>query len=128
MEEDLRALLLADAAVAASVGSRVFWVSRQQGSALPALVLNVISGAEGRTMQGPDSVWTGRVQVDCYGASVTDAKVLARAAVAALNGYRQDRFRGVFHEATRDGREGGSNEADRPFRVSVDFMVNWRAD
>lgn len=126
MEEAFRALLVA--ALPSIGATRINWGAHPQGLARPALVVNVVSGADGMTMQGPDGLLMARVQVDCYADSYTAAKTVSRTVIAALNGHRGGGFRGVFHASTRDGREGGSNEADRPYRVSLDFMVNWRAE
>jgi hypothetical protein len=126
MEEDLRAVLLADATVTGLVIDRVDWGSRRQGAPLPAMVLYVVSGAEGYTLKGADGLSITRVQIDCYGDTYASAKTLSRAVISALGGYSDTDFPGVFHVGTRDDREGGSNEADRPFRTSLDFNVNWR--
>jgi hypothetical protein len=125
MEEAFRALLLASGEVTALAGTRVNWGAHPQGHALPGIVLNVVSDAEGHTLQGPDGLSEGRVQVDCYALTYREAKLLARAARAALDGASGGGFQGVFLAGTRDGREGGTNEADRPFRVSMDFMVHF---
>ena len=127
MEEDFRALLLADSGVSALAGSRVNWGAHPQGQSLPAVVLNVVSDADGMTMQGPDGLWQGRVQADAYAETYGAAKGLAQAVIARLNGHRGGGFRLVEHVATRDSREGGSNEAEHPFRVSLDFLTHWRA-
>ena len=50
------------------------------------------------------------------------AEHIALPCVAGIEGN----FRAIFHDATRDGREGGTNDADRPFRVSLDFLTHWR--
>ena len=127
MEEQLRAILLASSGVTAlAPAARINWGAHPQGAALPALVLNVISDAEEYTMTGPDGLSQGRVQVDAYADTYAQAKQLSRAVLAALSGYRGGGFQGVFHVGTRDSREGGSNEADRPFRVSLDFTTHWR--
>jgi len=128
MEEDLRALLLASTAVTTLAGTRVNFGVNPQGAARPNVVLNVIDGAEGMTMSGPDGLSQSRVQVDCYGDTYSAAKTLARAVIATLNGHHDNNFRGVFHVTTRDTREGGTNEADRPYRTSLDFMTHWRAN
>jgi len=126
MEEALRAILLATSGVTALVGTRVNWGGHPQGLALPAIVLTVISDNLGHRLNGPDGLAQGRVQVDCYAGTYGAAKLLSRAVLAALDSYRGGNFSGVFHAGSRDGREGGTNEADRPFRVSIDFMTNWR--
>lgn len=127
MEEELLTVLLSDAAVSAATGGRVAWVKRPQGDVLPAVVLNVIHDANGLTMQGPDGLWQGRVQADCYALTLVEVKAAARALISLLHGYRGGGFRLVEHVATRDSREGGTDEAEMPFRVSLDFMTHWRA-
>lgn len=126
MEEEFRAALLASAAVTAYVGNRIDWGARVQGKALPAVVLYVIDDSEASTYTHPSGLSQGRVQVDCYAETYKDAKLLSRAVREVLDGYVGGGFLGIFHAGTRDGREGGSNEATRPFRVSLDFLTNWR--
>ena len=126
MKEELRALLLDNAGVSGIVGTRVDWGARPQGAALPAVVLYTISETPGYHLTGADALDVARVQVDCLASKFAGATLLSRAVIAALGGYRGGGFRGVFHLSTRDDREGGANEADRPFRVSLDFNVNWK--
>lgn len=126
MEEDFKAILLASAPVVALVARRIDWGSRVQGEPLPAVVLTVISDNDRYLIDRPHGLSDARVQVDCHGDDYSDAKRLARAVREALGGYRGGIFRGVFHEGTRDGREGGANEADRPFRMTVDFTLTYQ--
>lgn len=130
MEEDLRHLVgsVADPETGGTV--EVNWVVHPQGVPLPAVVLNLIAGAEGYTQQGPDGLTQASVQVDVYALDLERAVALARVVRDALSGFRgagrTGFFEGIFQTATRSGREGGTNEADRPFRHSMDFDVNWR--
>lgn len=126
MEEALRALLMADVGVTALAGSRINWGAHPQGQPLPGVVLTLVDDGEGHIYTGPDGLSQGRVQMDCYALTYKDAKGLARAVRAALDGYRGGNFLGVFHAGSRDSREGGTDEADRPFRCSLDFMTHWR--
>ncbi len=125
MEEELRNLIFNTEAVADIVGRRVEWIEHPQGSGYPAIVLNVVSGFEGIHMNGKGP-FEGRVQVDCYGMTYTAAKSASRSVIEALNGYRGDGFLFISNTSTRDSREGGSNEADRPFRTGLDFNITWR--
>jgi len=68
----------------------------------------------------------GRVQVDCYGMTYSAAKNAGKAVVAALNAYRGGGFLFISHASTRDSREGGTNEAERPYRTGLDFNITWR--
>lgn len=124
MEEQLRSLLLADPSITA-ITSHINWGAHPQGEAFPGAVLYVISDNEEYTLQGPDGLSAIRVQIDCYALTYGAAKQLSRAIRAKLSGYSGGQFQGVFLAGLRDGREGGTNEADRPFRVSMDFMVHF---
>lgn len=128
MEEEFRAILLAHPAIADLVGDRVDWGLHPQGAPYPAIILNVVSGSDGQTMNGSNGLFQGRIQVDCDGFSYQSAKAVARAVRALLHCYRGGGFRLVTWVSTRDGREGGSNEVERLSRVSMDFTVAWRAE
>lgn len=126
MEQELRNLLRTAPAVRALAGTRINWSSHPQGAGKPYIVLWLISGAEGITLQGRDGLFQGRVQIDCYGRTVGSAKKLGAAVHEVLHGYRGGGFRGVFEIGRRDTRETGTNEAERLFRQSRDYSVNWR--
>ncbi|WP_417723957.1 tail completion protein gp17 [Salipiger sp.] len=76
MEEELRAMLRAETAVAALVGARVYWGERPQGDPLPAVVLTVVDDREGSTLSGGDGLFLGMVQADCYALDLGAAKRL----------------------------------------------------
>ena len=127
MEEAFRAILHAASGVTnLAPASRINFGGHPQGKPLPAIVLSVIGDNGGHTLKGADGLSVGRVQVDCYGDTYSGAKALSRAALTALDAYRGGSFSSIFHDGSRDSREGGSNEADRPYRVSLDFITNWR--
>lgn len=125
MEEHLRALLLADAGLRAMVAGRVDWGASPQGAPLPGLVLTVVSKKASHTHSGPARHTGVRVQIDAYAAGFGEAKRLARAVRAALDGHRGGALQGAFFAGSSDGREGGANEAVRPWRVRQDFMIHW---
>jgi hypothetical protein len=128
MEEAFRTALTSFGAVTALVpAARINWGAHPQGVALPGVVLSVASNSEGLTQQGPDGLFDGRVQADCYAMSYAEAKAASRAIILRLHGYRGNGFGLVRHVATRDSREGGANEAERPYRVSLDFLTSWRS-
>ena len=122
MEEAFRALLVGAPSVGLS-GTHVNFGTHPQGTTLPAIVLTVVDNAQGLTLGGPDGLWEGRVQVDCYGDDYSAAKRLSRAVEGILNGHADDAFQGIFLVATRDTHETGAT--DRPFRVSLDFSTHW---
>lgn len=127
LETDFRALLLSMPGIAALLtADRINWGDHPQGLGFPSVVLNTISYAEGLVMNGPNGLAYARVQVDCYSLQYSECKTISNALRLALHGYRDDDFRLVRHASTRDIREGGTNEAERPFGVSMDFLTSWR--
>jgi hypothetical protein len=126
MEEQLRAILLAASSVTDIVGNRINWGSIPQGQNYPGVAMHVIDEISESTITGPDGLLQGRVQIDCYALTYAQSKVLARAIIATLDGFRGGIFSGIFLASARDSRESGTNEADRPFRVSLDFATNRR--
>jgi hypothetical protein len=128
MEEDFIALLRSSVAITSIVPATSIAMEQVgQGTIYPVIVCAVVSGAGGVTHDGPDNLEMSRMQVDCLALSYGEAKTISRAVINLLNGYRGGGFGGIFHESTRDSREGGSNEAERPYLVSLDFMTNWRS-
>lgn len=132
MEQALRDLLLA-AAVAGDIvpgGIEVSWQEHPQGVPLPGIVLNLVSGDEPLAQDGPVGLEQATVQVDVYSMDRDQAQAIGAQVRSLLNGFRGvgsgARFEGIFLTATRAGRESGSNEAERPYRRSMDFDVNWR--
>lgn len=128
MEEALYTLLTTTAAVTNLVpASRINLGEHPQGTGTPYVVLMVVGNEEGLTQQGPDGLFEGRVQIDCYAPTYGAAKLLSRAVRGTLHGHSGGGFGLVQHVATRDSREGGTNEAERLHRVSMDFLTAWRA-
>lgn len=126
MEEQLRGILLAASSVTDIVGNRISWGSIPQGKGYPSIAMHVIDEVSQSTMAGPDGLLQGRVQIDCYALTYAQAKILSRAVILVLDGYQGGIFSGIFLASARDSREGGTNEAERPFRVSLDFATNRR--
>lgn len=83
-EAALRRRLLADGALSAQVADRVFWRLRQQGSALPALVLTMISDPRPQTLKAFQGNRSALVQIDCWADGGKDGEENSRAEVAAL--------------------------------------------
>jgi hypothetical protein len=134
MEEALTQYLLAQAGLTALVGTspaRITWGRRTQGSALPAVVLHVISRTPGYTMQAAADTTPQRVQVDCWAGTYAACKAVARQVTAALSGMRETvgsvEFLGGFKESERDSFEQGEG-ADALHRCSMDFIIWTRED
>lgn len=125
MEEELFALLDGGLSIPSEA---IGWFTAPQGVARPHVVLNVIAAAEGLVMNGPNGLEEGIVQIDVYSLTRAEVKTTARAIRDLLHGYRGGGFHMIRHDRTRDTREGGSNEAERPYRVSMDFTFGWSAE
>jgi hypothetical protein len=125
MEEELRALLLANSGVSALVSSRIAWGERIQGTAVPDILLTVISRPRDYHMTGASNPAEYRVQADCYGKTYASAKTVSRAVDALLSGYSGGNFQAVFTGGERDLRSAGSNDADRLFGVSLDYLIHF---
>jgi hypothetical protein len=126
MEHGIIARLLASGGVTAHVSTRVYPGRRPQASALPAIDVASISGAPVYTDQGSAGLATARIEVNCWGATYTSAKQVARAVTAALSAFFGEvggvRFQFILKDAERDFSEGGSNVAEYLFRTSLDFI------
>jgi hypothetical protein len=125
MEEELQILLTGGLSVP---DAQIGWFTAPQGVARPHVVMNVITAAEGLVMNGPNGLEEGIVQIDVYSLNRAEVKTVARAIRDLLHGYRGGGFRMIRHDRMRDTREGGSNEAERPYRVSMDFTFGWSAE
>jgi hypothetical protein len=127
VEEAIIARLLGDAGVLALVSNRVFPVSRPQASTLPAVTVTRISGAPIMDDGGEAGLLDARIQIDCWGETYSSAKLLARAVLTSLSGFRgtvgATEFENVELDTERDSREGGGNAEAYEFRTSLDFFV-----
>lgn len=125
MDEALRALLVADAAVNAEVAGRVYWDTAVQGSAKPSIVLYPVSGVPDYHMQGPSGLVESRVQIDCRATTRTGALALARKVEAVLSGLRTVesgiKFNGIFKVNARSSFE--DTGAETFFVNSADYQV-----
>ena len=121
MQGALRARLIAANTGAAS---RVSWVDRPQGSALPAVTLQTISGDRPQTYDGFQGWRETRVQADAWGTSYAQANAIREALIAAaavletVNGVRFDR---TEFENERDGLE--QLETGQVYRAGIDLLV-----
>jgi hypothetical protein len=126
MEEAIRAFLLAQSGISGLISGRAYWNLRPQAANLPALVLQVIDRTPVYAMDGSSALAETRVQADCYGATYSQAKLLARAVRAPLDGKRftqsSIRFE-AFRLDERDLSEAGTTEAGRVHRISLDFQI-----
>ena len=125
MEEDFRALIMADAGVAA-IGPSVVFGERPQGSGYPAIVCHTIGRIYPLTLASHDGVQDCTIQCDCMDVKHLDALGLSRALVAAVAGhvgtYGTTRFQAVLAESSNDF-SGQPGTTDQVHRVIVEFRV-----
>ncbi|CUH68690.1 hypothetical protein TG4357_03740 [Thalassovita gelatinovora] len=106
------------------LGHPVAWGWLGQGTGLPRIVLNKVSGFEPVTTDGAAGFIVGRVQVDIYGTTPFEAGLLGRAVRELLSGYHGAMVRFARLEAIRDGQDGSDGDAIP--RVSQDYAVKYR--
>lgn len=118
MEEAITALL------ANVAGGRRYWVRAPQGSAMPYVVMNRISGFADYTMQRASGYVASRLQMDIYAETYTAALTTARDVKARLSGYRGGVIQGTFLDAERDLPAEDTGSITKLFRVSMDFNIH----
>lgn len=124
MEGALRARIVAAATAAAD---RVYWVDRPQGSTLPSITLQVVTGDYPQTYGGLDAHRDPRVQMDVWGRTYAEAKAIMVAALTALNGRAVSNgvaFDNIIFEGERDSLE--RLETMNVYRRGIDLIV-WHA-
>ncbi len=127
MEEAIIQRLLDTSGVSALVGARVFPGAVPQGSPMPAVVINNISGGPLYADDGEVGLDERRIQIDCWAATYSGAKLLARQVQESLSAFVGTvgavTFPYIMLDAIRDFREGGGNQNEYLFRTNMDFIV-----
>lgn len=125
MEAALIAKLLATAGVTNLVSTRINWSRRPQGAALPAIVLQRVSGTPDVHHAGASGLVVSRVQVDCWAASYGSAKAVARAVETAVTAQTFTQGATRFDVILIDSERDDSTDETTPlFRTSLDLMVH----
>ncbi len=125
MEEAIANLLLNNPAVAGIVGKRVNWSSRPDDTDLPAVTLHRISGRHDATLDGRTGLIASTVQIDAWGRTFKEAKLLTRAIVPALPHARTLTggvvLQGIFIDTESDSFEG--DDPEPLYRTRIDISV-----
>ncbi len=118
--EAIRAVLVADAAVAALVSTRVFPSLIPQGSTMPAIVFAVVSDVPENALTGDSTtrLVNARVQIDCYSKTYLEAHAVSAAVDVVLSALSSPDL-SAWREISRDLYD---DEAQL-HRVSMDFAV-----
>ncbi len=117
MEEELITLL-------GGLGYTAAWAQIPRDTDLPYVVLFRVSGVDDITLDGRSGFVSGRVQVDCYGATYAEAITASRAITAALSGYHGGSIWHASLDAIRDRPEADAGSVQH--RVQLDFAVLYR--
>ena len=120
MEEALRAALLAASGVKALVADRIDWGLRPD--IVPSVRLQLVGKVPFYTYDGRDGLTPYRVQADCFGRRYGEAKLVARAVEAAIDGLTRPAFEARFLLGERDDQD--TDAAGQPLhRTSLDFRI-----
>lgn len=84
METALRTRLKSAGAVTTIVGTRIDWTKRPQRSAMPAIVLQIVSDDRSQHMAGFNGFRPTRVQIDCFALDDPTKVALREAVIAAV--------------------------------------------
>jgi hypothetical protein len=127
MEEALRSLLVGSGGVTDLVSTRVYWRQAPQSVTGNFINMHRVSGGRDYNMSGASGLTESRVQVDCWAAKYSDAKLIARAVEAVASGYTGTiggkRLQGVFIDAERDDDTSDAGDVATRFRTSLDLLI-----
>lgn len=87
IEADVVAYLLAQPAVTALVGTRIYPERFPPGVTMPAVTYQRVFGTEGINHEGPNGLGRARLQLDCWADGYGEAVDLAEAVTDALRVY-----------------------------------------
>jgi hypothetical protein len=129
LEAELRAFLIADAAVAALVGERVYPAPAPQNSLMPFVTFQRISATREYTLAGPAGLAGVLMQIDCwadapeYDGNYAVTKEVATAVRLCLEGY-SGLFTSIYvQEITVDNERDVFEPQDKTRRASLDFRI-----
>lgn len=126
-ETDLLRRLLDDTAVAALVGTRVYWGLRPANTGLPCIVLNLVFGARAQAMAGPMGTQGNRVQFDCLAMSKSAAVQLRDAVFPLIETgaiVGTTKFQGGFVELYRPLTEDTPEGVVRTEQIDAKIWFN----
>jgi len=121
----LVAKLKATTAVTAIVSTRIYPVLRPAGTALPAVVYQVLSNNPVNTAGGSTTTREMRLTVDCIAGTYAGAWALANVVRDALSGWVDDSG-DVWHldsETDSPGDLGPGQEEQVTYGVNQDYLV-----
>lgn len=119
IHEAIRSLLIADTAVHALVGARIYPIHMPLEANLPAITIHEISG--------PEDYVTGhgfpRYQISCWSTSFSAAKAIKDAVKSCLNRYRGIVSGIDIHNISFLNSEDLYEEEVRLYHIPMDFQI-----
>lgn len=125
----LRAFLLADAAIAAVIGTRMYPGKLPQGMVLASIVYTLASDPGDYHHEGPSGLAHPRYQVDAWAPTLDAATSLANLIKSRLDGYSGAmgsgaalvNVQGVFRDASGGGEE--FDDSAKLWRNRRDYLI-----
>ncbi len=124
IEALIQTILTGDATVAALVGTRISPNIIRQGTAMPAVTYQQISGQRDHTLDGASGFVEGRFQVNCWAKTYAETRELADAVRDALDDYSTGTIQAIHLEDEGDipTLMGGVDKIRR-YGKRLDFTV-----
>lgn len=126
----LRTYLLAQPAIAASLGTRIYPRRFPAEPVLPAVVMHRIEETRDRVMSAAHALITTDLRIDIYATTDYQARTIAGQIDTALDGYAGAMGSltvGVAYvEALRDLVDSGYLEELEEYAISMDVNLTWR--
>jgi hypothetical protein len=129
LEVELRAFMLADAAIAARVGERIYPAPAPQNATMPFITFQRISATREYTLAGPAGLAGALMQIDCwadapeYDGNYAVTKDIATAVRLCLEGYAGLLTSIYVQEITVDNERDIFEPQDKTRRASFDFRI-----
>lgn len=123
-EPDVRTFLLADAAIAALVGTRVHPLNLPQKSTLPAVTVERIDTTRESTHDGPEGMQRARMRVSCWALTLLAARDLADKVRRRLHGFVGTMGAGTVVQASFMDSDSDDFQSDPEMYVAdLDFEI-----
>lgn len=110
--------------VSALVSSRIHWGIRPPEGELPCIVITILADLRDQHLDGFNSLWETRVQIDCYAdrrldaGRLREAVLLAVVPVADVPGHRFDR---AFINLIADRGDDGTGQYTQRQLIDINF-------
>jgi hypothetical protein len=122
----VRAALIANAAVAALAGARVYPKVLPQKPTYPAITLEMISGDTGNSLTAPGTMKWARVRLNAWGLTYAAAEGLALAAETALNVTKSTQGAVEIRSINAQGLRDFYEPAVEAHYHSQDYSIHYR--